>query len=125
MALGAFAFVSAAVSGAAAHVPAVVVAVVGIPLLLVLVAFLIVGLYRFSVARPVGLRELLPGAFASAVGLAIVAVGFDTYVRLSTRFSAVYGALAGAVIAMIATYLGVYVVLLGAVLNVQLSGGTD
>jgi uncharacterized BrkB/YihY/UPF0761 family membrane protein len=34
----------------------------------------------------------------------------------------VYGALAGAVIVMIGTYLAVYVVLLGAVLNVQLRG---
>jgi uncharacterized BrkB/YihY/UPF0761 family membrane protein len=34
----------------------------------------------------------------------------------------VYGALAGAVIVMIGTYLVVYVVLLGAVLNVALSG---
>ena len=51
-----------------------------------------------------------------------VAAGFSTYVHFSARFAAVYGALAGAVIAMIGTYLAVYVVLLGAVLNVQLSG---
>ena len=51
-----------------------------------------------------------------------MAVGFSTYLHFSTRFTAVYGALAGAVIAMIGTYLAVYVVLLGAVLNVQLTG---
>ena len=125
IALGAFAFISAAVAGAAAHVPAVIVVIVGIPLLLLLGASLIVGLYRFSVARPVGLRALLPGALASSAGLGFVALGFDVYLKFSTRFTAVYGALAGAVIAMIATYLAVYVVLLGAVLNVQLAGGAD
>ena len=39
--------------------------------------------------------------------------------------SAVYGALAGTVIGMVGTYLAVYVVLLGAVLNAQLAGASD
>jgi membrane protein len=122
IALGALALISAGLSGAVAHVPAFVAAIAGIPLLMVFVASAIAGLYRFSIARPVGLRAVLPGSLASAGGLALVAVAFSTYLRFSGRFAAVYGALAGAVIVMIGTYLAVYVVLLGAVLNVQLTG---
>ena len=120
--LGVLALISAALSGTLARVPTIVAAVVGIPLLMAFTACVIAGLYRFSIARPVGVRALLPGAVASAGGLALVVVGFSTYLRYSTRFAAVYGALAGAVIVMIGTYLAVYVVLLGAVLNVAISG---
>ncbi len=122
IALGALAFLSAALSGALTHVPALVTIFVGIPALLIFVTSAIAGLYRFSISRRVGFRAILPGSIASACGLALVAVGFSTYLRFSTHFTAVYGALAGAVIAMIGTYLGVYVVLLGAVLNVQIAG---
>jgi membrane protein len=69
----------------------------------------------------VGGRALLPGAVASAVGVLLVTSGFGAYVAESTRYTAVYGALAGVVIGMLAVYLAVYVVLLGAVLNMQLS----
>ena len=122
IALGALALTSAGISGVLAHVPGTVTGIVGIPVLMVFVASAIAGLYRFSIARRVGFRAVLPGAVASACGLALVTVGFGTYLGFSTRFAAVYGALAGAVIAMIGTYLAVYVVLLGAVLNVQLTG---
>lgn len=122
VALGSLALLSAAISGAVAHVPALVTALIGVPAALVLLVAAIAGLYRFSLARPVGAAALLPGAIASACGLALVAVGFSGYLHFSKRFDAVYGALAGAVIAMIGTYLAVYVVLLGAVLNVQLTG---
>ena len=122
IAVGALALMSAGLSGVFKHVPTPVIAIAGVPALLVLVATGIAGLYRFSLARTVDIRTLLPGAIASAFGLVLVAVGFSTYVRFSTRFTAVYGALAGAVIVMIGTYLVVYVVLLGAVLNVALSG---
>jgi membrane protein len=122
IALGTLALLSAALSGVLAHVPAAVAAIIGIPVLMIFTAAVIGGLYRFSLARPVGFRAVFPGSVASACGLALVAVGFSTYLRFSTRFTAVYGALAGAVIVMIGTYLAVYVVLLGAVLNVQLTG---
>ena len=46
--------------------------------------------------------------------------GFAVYLRVSTRYTAIYGALAGTVIGMIGSYLSVYVVLIGAVLNAQL-----
>jgi membrane protein len=80
------------------------------------------ALYRFSVASHIAVRALLPGALTSAVGIVLVTGGFAAYVAGSTRYTAVYGAFAGAVVAMLAIYLVVYVVLLGAVLNTKLRG---
>ena len=122
IALGALAFLTAALSGTLARVPIAVTAIVGIPALLAFLASGVAGLYRFSITTRVGFRAILPGSLTSAVGLALVAVGFTIYLHFSTHFTAVYGALAGAVIVMIGTYLAVYVVLLGAVLNVQIAG---
>jgi uncharacterized BrkB/YihY/UPF0761 family membrane protein len=51
----------------------------------------------------------------AALGVVLVTFGFGAY-------AAVYGAFAGIVIGMLAIYRAVYVVLLGAVLNMQLAG---
>jgi membrane protein len=80
----------------------------------------VAALYRFSVGSRAGARSLLPGALASALGVVVVTAGFGEYVAVSTKYTAVYGAFAGAVIGMLGIYLAVYVVLLGAVLNQQL-----
>jgi uncharacterized BrkB/YihY/UPF0761 family membrane protein len=64
---------------------------------------------------------LLPGAVTSAIGVVLVTAGFGVYVAGSARYTAVYGAFAALVIGMLAVYLAVYVVLIGAVLNMQLS----
>jgi len=93
----------------------------GIPLALLALTVGVAALYRFAVGHPVTVRALLPGAVTSAIGVLVVSVGFGTYVAVSTRYTAVYGAFAGVVIGMLAVYLAVYVVLLGAVLNMQLS----
>jgi membrane protein len=122
MALGAVALASTEASAVESHVPAVMLGAVAAPLLLLIIAGVTAGLYRFSVGHRVGFRALYPGAVASAVGVVVVAGAFAGYLRLSTHYTAVYGALAGAVIAMVATYLGVYIVLVGAVINVQMAG---
>jgi membrane protein len=127
LALGVLALGSTAVSVALAYVPGILVKVVGIPLLVMVIAAVAAGLYRFSIGQSVGMRRLLPGAVSSGVGLIALAAGFGWYLRISTRYAAVYGTLAGAVIGMIASYLAIYILLIGAVLNAQvdkLSGRT-
>ena len=94
--------------------------VVGVPLALLAFTLGVGALYRFAVGRHVGVRALLPGALASAIGVLLVTTGFTAYVATSTRYTAVYGSLAGVVIGMLGVYFVVYVVLLGAVLNTQL-----
>jgi membrane protein len=96
-------------------------AMVGIPVGFLVITAGVGALYRFAVEHRVGLRALLPGAVTSPVGVVVVTSGFGVYVAMSTRYTAVYGALAGLVIGMLAVYLAVYVILLGAVLNMQLS----
>jgi membrane protein len=102
------------------YLPSAVAIAAAVPVILVAVAAVIAGVYRFSVGRSLTLRALLPGALAASIGAGVVVTAFAVYLRFSTRYTAVYGALAGTVIGMIGTYLGVYVVLLGAVLNAQL-----
>lgn len=121
VALGLVALVSSGVSALLDSVPAVLVGVVGVPLLLVIVAVIVAATYRFSIDDPVPVRTLVPGAVFSSVGLLLVGTGFGVYVALSPHYTAVYGAIAGVAIAMIASYLSTYVVLIGAVLNVQLA----
>ena len=115
--------------GAAAVVTSTVVAqsspliaVVGAVVALVGITVFVAALYRFSVGSHLSPRALIPGAIASAIGVVLVTFGFGAYVAASKRYTAVYGAFAGIVIGMLAIYLAVYVVLLGAVLNMQLAG---
>jgi len=123
IALGVLALVSASGAVVIDYVPVAVAMVVGIPVFAAVVAGVSAALYRFAIGHRVGLRHLLPGGLLAAVGVLLVVVGFASYLRLSSHYTAVYGALAGAVIGMIGTYLAVYMVLLGAVLNVQLEQG--
>ncbi len=120
VALGLAAIISGAVSSLLATVPAVIVGIIGVPLLLVIVAVIVGGSYRFSIDDPVPVRTLVPGAVVSSVGLLLVGTGFGLYAASSTHYTAVYGALAGVAVVMIAAYLATYVVLIGAVVNVQL-----
>jgi membrane protein len=99
------------------------IALLALPVALVGLTVAVGAMYRFSVGVPLGVRAVLPGAVTSAVGVVLVSVGFGAYVATSGRYAAVYGAFAGAVIGMLAIYLAVRVVLLGAVLNSELDDG--
>jgi membrane protein len=110
------------VPAAAARLPGAMT-LLGVPVALVAITVGVCVLYRFSVGTPVAARSLVPGALAAAVGVVLVIGGFGAYVSGTAKYSAVYGASAGAVIGMLAIYFAVYILLLGAVLNSQLSGG--
>jgi membrane protein len=81
----------------------------------------IAGQYRLSVGPDVGLRQLLPGAAAAAVAVVVALVAFAVYLGVSSGFTAVYGAFTGVVIGMLGLYFAAYAILLGAILDVQLS----
>jgi membrane protein len=121
--LGITALLSATISVVLNHLPVVVVVVIGIPLFLMVVSAVTATVYRFSVGQSAGVRQLLPGAVTAAVGVVLVVVGFAVYLRVSTGYTAVYGALAGTIIGMVGAYLATFAVLIGAVLNVQLQQG--
>jgi membrane protein len=95
--------------------------VLGVPVGLLVIVAGVGALYRFAVGHRVAVRAVLPGAVTSAIGVLLVTTGFGAYVSLSARYTALYGAFAALVIGMLGVYLAVYVVLVGAVLNMQLS----
>jgi membrane protein len=104
------------------HASAVAIALVGVPSVLVALTLGVATLYRFSIGPTVRPRQLLPGAASAAVAVVVSLAAFAAYLALSTHYAAVYGAFAGVVIGMIGLYFAVYAVLLGAVLNAQLTG---
>ena len=118
VALGAIALTTAA---ALSNRRGLIPLAVGVPSTFVGIVAALTALYRFSVGQPTPLRALLPGAVAAAAGMVVILVGFGTYASASAHFTAVYGAFGAAVIGMLATYLAVYAILLGAVLNVVLA----
>jgi membrane protein len=120
LSVGVIALVSTGVAIVANFLPLVVTVAIAVPVVVVIGAAIIATLYRYSVGHRLRLRSQLPGALTASIGLAVVVGGFSVYLHVSTRYTAVYGALAGTIIGMIGTYLAVYVVLLGAVLNAQL-----
>lgn len=124
VAIGGAGWVSAADGPLRRHVPGWVVTGAGVPILVAVMAAVIAGLYRFAVGGPLSRRALLPGAVSAAAGLFVLGGGFTVYVHLSSHYTVVYGALAGAVIGMVGIYLGVYVILLGALLNIDIGRPT-
>ncbi len=120
LSVGFVALVSTVVAIVANFLPVVVTVIISVPALVAIVAASIATLYRYSVGHRLRLRRQLPGAVTASIGLAVVVGTFVVYLHVSSRYTAVYGALAGTIIGMIGTYLAVYVVLLGAVLNAEL-----
>jgi membrane protein len=115
--LGALALGASLLGGRA---PAVVLAVVGVPIALGGLTIGIATMYRFSIGTAVQIRQLLPGAACAAVAAVVSLAVFTAYLGVSTRYVAAYGAFAGLVIGMVGLYIAVYAVLLGAVLNARL-----
>jgi membrane protein len=109
------------ISFVASRSPGPLVVILGVPALLIGLTAAVAVLYRFSVGGHIKAWALLPGALVSSVGVLALIAAFGIYVNWSKRYTAVYGVFAGAVIGMVGTYLAVYVVLLGAVFNTQLT----
>jgi len=120
MGLGLLAFVLVGVTDLFDRTSKLLEVLVGVPMTLVLLTAMILGMYRFALRHRTGLRELLPGAAGSAVAILVLIGALDVYLRFSTHFTAVYGAFAGIVLAMVFAYLAIYAALLGAVVNEEL-----
>lgn len=78
---------------------------------------MLLGLLRTAVGRSRSWRELVPGAAGAAIGLLLVGAALNVYAAFSPNLTLVYGRIAGVVVSMLTVWLGVYVVLLGAVIN--------
>lgn len=77
------------------------------------------ALYFLAVGRGHTHSTLLPGAIFSAIGTLIIYVGLGIFLRFTSGYEAIYGALAGVIIVMLVLYAASYVLLLGALINGQ------
>ncbi|GAA0225371.1 YihY/virulence factor BrkB family protein [Haladaptatus pallidirubidus] len=93
-----------------------------IVVLLALVPVLL-PLYYFFPDADVTVRQALPGTILATVGWVVLQALFQAYAESAAQFAA-YGVLGGALLLVSWLYLGAIVLLLGAVVNAVLAGGT-
>lgn len=81
-------------------------------------AFLILAaFYSFAPVGRVRLRYALPGSALCLFGLHAISFGVGIYVRMSTRFSVLYGSIGAVIILLLWLYFFGICVMLGALLN--------
>ena len=93
--------------------------VLGILLALLMQTAIFTGQFRYALARPTPRRQLLPGAAIAAVSITVLLFGLAIYASFAPDYQAIYGALAGIILAMLTVYFGSYALLLSAVFNAQ------
>jgi membrane protein len=80
---------------------------------------LVVWTFRFSIAERAPMRSLLPGAvIGTCVTLALL-IGVTVFGSYMVNYQAIYGALTGVIVTLLAGYTIMYVLLLCAVFNQQ------
>lgn len=86
---------------------------------MVLLAGLLTVFYWLTGGYGYGLRRALPGALAASGGLLVVTVAVTVYADHAPTARIIYGTAAGLVVSLLATWLSVYTVLLGALVNAR------
>lgn len=86
-------------------------------LLLALVLFVILLIYRFTAPRGKPSPPVLTGALLASVALAAASILFSWFIGMSSRYSLVYGSLASVIILMVWLYLCGNILILGNVFN--------
>ena len=89
-----------------------------ITIIVLFVLFLL--LYRFIPKHKVSFKSQMPGAFFSAVAWIVTAFVFSIYIDIFKGFSNTYGSLTSIVLIMMWIYVCMYIILLGAEMNVFL-----
>lgn len=97
-----------------------VLVLAGIVVLVIFMA-VVAASFRYSIAQSTPLRSLLPGAVMGTAVTAVLAWGVAVFGAYMTDYQAIYGALTGIIVALLAVYTVMYVLLLGAVFNQQLA----
>lgn len=88
--------------------------------LISVVLFIIVFamIYRFVPNRKCSIRTQIPGAIFSAVAWSGFSLGFSIYIDVYRAFSNMYGSLTTLILIMLWLYICMYIILLGAKINV-------
>lgn len=87
-----------------------------------LLAALIAAFYWLSGGYGGDWRANVPGAVAAALAQFVIVVGVSVYADHAPTAKGVYGTAGGVVLSMLAIWLSVYAVMLGALLNARASG---
>lgn len=89
----------------------------GIPFSTALLTGVNLVVFRFSVATEMPMRRMLPGALGAAVVFIVLVAGVTLFGSYARNYQAIYGALSGIIVTMLAIYTAMYVLLLSAVAN--------
>ena len=74
-------------------------------------------LYYFAPNRKMNFGNLILGSVFSTLGISLTGIGISVYVRLSARFSLLYGSIGAIIIIMLWFYVFASIVLMGAEIN--------
>lgn len=90
-------------------------------LLIIGLSIVFVPIYYVFPDVDLSIKKVLPGAVVAAVGWALLKAGFGVYVAYSST-QALYGVIGGVMVLITFLYFGALVILLGAIVNVVLTG---
>lgn len=88
-----------------------------ISLAFIMIFFVLMFLYYFAPYRRMRLRRVIWGSLFSTVGIALIGVAISIYVRLSHRFSLLYGSIGAIIVVMLWFYIFGNIVSIGAEIN--------
>lgn len=91
----------------------------GIVLFMMILVF--AGIYRYTPARKIPWKEVIPGSVFSCLGWIIVSLVFSYYINNIANYSMLYGSLGAMFILMTWLYLTSIILILGAEINSMLS----
>lgn len=86
-------------------------------IMIVVLMFVFLILYKFIPNRKASFRSQLPGAMISSVAWAIFSLGFSLYLDIFPGFTNMYGSLTTVVLVMLWMYFCMYIILIGAEIN--------
>ncbi len=85
--------------------------------ILVVIFFIMLFLYRFAPNKKIQIKQLIPGSIFSTVATALTGAGISLYIRISSRFSLLYGSIGAFVAIMLWFYIFSNIILIGSEIN--------
>ncbi len=82
-------------------------------------------MYKFIPGHKFSLKTQIPGAIIGTFGWYLVSFFFSLYIDMFKGFSIMYGSLTTIVLSMMWVYFCMYIILIGAVINVQIGCGNN
>ncbi|MGL5380462.1 YihY/virulence factor BrkB family protein [Clostridium sp.] len=90
-------------------------------LIVFIMVWIFAGIYRYTPAKKIRWREVVPGAIISTLGWIVVSVGFSYYINNIANYSRLYGGLGAVFVLMTWIYITSIILILGAEINSVIS----